>query len=387
MVVGPTAGILVQLILPRGAARFPRMLKAGIVGLPNVGKSTLFNALVANAQAQAANFPFCTIEPNVGSVAVPDNRLYLLSELSCSKELIPTRMEFVDIAGLVQGASRGEGLGNKFLANIREVDAIVHVVRCFDDPDVIHVSGSVSPVRDAEVINLELGLADLTQIEKRRERLKKLIRTNKDAQIEDAALRKVSSVIEEGGAARNVKLNEEEINLTKNLGLLTFKPIIYAINLSENDLAKGNDYCDEVLKLANSDGAEVIKISAQVEAELVELGEEERLDYLKGLGVTEGGLKSLINATYRILGLRTYFTTGEKETRAWTIKAGMKAPQAAGVIHTDFERGFIRAQTIGYKKLLKAGSFAEARNNGWLRSEGKEYVVEEGDVMEFLFNV
>jgi GTP-binding protein YchF len=363
------------------------MLKAGIVGLPNVGKSTLFNALVANAQAQAANFPFCTIEPNVGVVAVPDERLQKLSDLSSSKEIVPTRVEFVDIAGLVQGASQGEGLGNKFLANIREVDAIVHVVRCFEDDDVIHVSGSVDPERDAEIINLELGLADLAQIEKRRERLKKQMRTSKEAAAEDGALARLQAELEQGGAARRVTLSEEEQALVRNLGLLTAKPIIYATNVSEDDLADGNAWVSAVEALAAREGAEAVRISAQVEAELVDLAAEERADYLAGLGVSEGGLQSLIRATYRLLGLRTYFTTGEKETRAWTITAGMTAPQAAGVIHTDFERGFIRAQTVAYGQLLEAGTLAEARNRGWLRSEGKEYVVAEGDVMEFLFNV
>jgi GTP-binding protein YchF len=363
------------------------MLKAGIVGLPNVGKSTLFNALVANAQAQAANFPFCTIEPNTGVVAVPDPRLQQLSDLSGSKEIIPTRVEFVDIAGLVKGASQGEGLGNKFLANIREVDAIVHVVRCFEDDDVIHVSGSVDPERDAEVINLELGLADLAQVEKRRERLKKQVRTSKEAQLEDGALERIQAVLEQGGAARSVELGPEEAAMIKPLGLLTAKPIIYATNVSEDDLAGGNAYVTKVEELAAREGAAAVRISAQVEAELIELPEDERGEFLVGLGVEEGGLQSLIRATYELLGLRTYFTTGEKETRAWTIQAGMTAPQAAGVIHTDFERGFIRAQTIGWKQLLEAGSLAEARNKGWLRSEGKEYVVVEGDVMEFLFNV
>ena len=363
------------------------MLKAGIVGLPNVGKSTLFNALVANAQAQAANFPFCTIEPNVGVVAVPDPRLDQLTTLSGSKETVPTRVEFVDIAGLVKGASQGEGLGNKFLATIREVDAIVHVVRCFEDDDVIHVSGSVDPVRDAEVINLELGLADLAQVEKRRERLKKQVRTSKEAQAEDLVLERIEAELERGGAVRALQLSEEEQALIKPLGLLSAKPIIYATNVSEDDLAEGNEWVEAVRKLAEREGAETVRISAQVEAELVELGEEERADYLEGLGVSEGGLGSLIGATYRLLGLRTYFTTGEKESRAWTIRAGMTAPQAAGVIHTDFERGFIRAQTVAYQQLIEAGSLSEARNRGWLRSEGKDYVVAEGDVMEFLFNV
>jgi GTP-binding protein YchF len=363
------------------------MLKAGIVGLPNVGKSTLFNALVANAQAEAANYPFCTIEPNSGIVAVPDGRLAQLSAISSSKELIPTRVEFVDIAGLVKGASQGEGLGNKFLANIREVDAIVHVVRCFENDDVIHVSGSVDPVRDAEIINLELGLSDLAQVEKRRERLKKQARTSKEAQVEDAALARIQTVLEQGGAARNVELAPEEAAMVRPLGLLTAKPIIYATNVSEDDLASGNAHVEAVRVLAAQEGAETVPISAQVEAELIELPEEERAEFLAGLGVSEGGLQSLIRATYALLGLRTYFTTGEKETRAWTIQAGMTAPQAAGVIHTDFERGFIRAQTVSYAQLLEAGSLAEARNRGWLRAEGKEYVVAEGDVMEFLFNV
>ena len=369
------------------AFRFFLMLKVGIVGLPNVGKSTLFNALVANAQATAANFPFCTIEPNVGTVSVPDDRLNLLGSLSKSKALIPTRIEFVDIAGLVEGASQGEGLGNKFLSNIREVDAIVHVVRCFDDENVVHVSGSVDPLRDIEIINLELGLSDIAQIERRRERLKKQIRTNKESQLEDKILQKFNSEIQQGGGARSISLTDEENKLVAPLGLLTAKPIIYASNLSEDELSSGNTYSSNVVDIAKSEAAECIKISAQVEAELIELKESERFDYLKGLGVQEGGLQSLIRASYNLLGLRTYFTTGEKETKAWTINSGMTAPQAAGVIHTDFERGFIRAQTINYAKLLEAGSLIEAKNNGWIRSEGKEYVVNEGDVMEFLFNV
>ncbi len=363
------------------------MLKAGIVGLPNVGKSTLFNALVANAQAQAANFPFCTIEPNTGIVSVPDERLNTLAKLSKSNQEIATRIEFVDIAGLVKGASKGEGLGNKFLSNIREVDAIVHVVRCFESEDVIHVAGSVDPFRDAEVINLELGFADLFQIEKRLERIKKQAKTNDEAKQEEEILKKLQLKLEEGIPVRQYSMNYEERNLIKPLGLLTNKPIIYATNLSEDDLSSGNIFSKQIEDLTKAEGAQCVRVSAQVEAELIELGEEERKDYLEGLGVSEGGLESLIKATYKLLGLCTYFTTGEKETRAWTIKQGMTAPEAAGVIHTDFQRGFIRAQTISYKKFIEAGSISEARNKGWLRSEGKDYVVEEGDVMEFLFNV
>ncbi|MGV0026459.1 redox-regulated ATPase YchF [Phormidesmis priestleyi] len=363
------------------------MLRAGIVGLPNVGKSTLFNALVANAKAQAANYPFCTIEPNTGIVAVPDERLNVLANISSSVDTIPARVEFVDIAGLVKGASQGEGLGNQFLANIREVDAIVHVVRCFEDDDIIHVSGSVDPVRDAEIINLELGLADLGQIEKRVERARKLARTSKEAQVEVAALEKLLPVLNEGKPARQVVLTEEEELLLKPLGLLTRKPIIYAANVAEDDLASGNHWTKQVQALAAQENAQAVIVSAQVESELVELSEEERSDFLSALGVEEGGLKSLIRATYELLGLRTYFTTGPKETRAWTIHAGMTAPQAAGVIHTDFERGFIRAETVAYKDLVTTGAMNAAKEKGLVRSEGKEYVVQEGDVMLFRFNV
>jgi GTP-binding protein YchF len=363
------------------------MLRAGIVGLPNVGKSTLFNALVANAKADAANFPFCTIEPNVGVVAVPDERLQVLAHISDSEQIVPTRVEFVDIAGLVKGASKGEGLGNQFLANIREVDAIVHVVRCFDDDDIIHVSGSVDPVRDIEVINLELALSDLSQVERRIERTRKQARTNKDAQIELGALEKLDAGLNEGKAARQISLTEEEAESVKAFGLLTAKPVIYAANVSEDDLATGNEWVEQVRQIAATDNAQVVVVSAQVESELVELPEEERADFLASLGVEEGGLKSLIRATYELLGLRTYFTTGPKETRAWTINAGMKAPQAAGTIHTDFERGFIRAETVAYKDLVANGSMNAAKEKGLVRSEGKEYVVQEGDVMLFRFNV
>ena len=362
-------------------------LKCGIVGLPNVGKSTLFNALVENSKAQAANFPFCTIEPNKGIVSVPDQRLKELGEFSSSENLIPAKIEFVDIAGLVKGASQGEGLGNKFLSNIREVDAIVHVVRCFEDNNVIHVSGKIDPLEDIEIINLELSLADLTQLQKRRERIKKIIKTSKEASFEDNILKRIEINLEKGLSVRSIELNEDEKLIIRQLGFLTSKPIIYATNLSEADLKDGNKYSALVFQFAKSKGAECIKISAQVESELVDLEPEEKVDYLNGLGVNEGGLSSLIRSTYKLLGLKTYFTTGEKETKAWTIKEGMTAPQAAGVIHTDFERGFIRAQTIYYKKLLECGSLLNAKNKGLLRSEGKDYVVCEGDVMEFLFNV
>ena len=363
------------------------MLKAGIVGLPNVGKSTLFNALVENSKAQAANFPFCTIEPNKGIVSVPDERLQELGKFSSSHNIIPTKIEFVDIAGLVKGASKGEGLGNKFLSNIREVDAIVHVVRCFEDNEVIHVSGKVNPLDDIEIINLELNLADLSQLQKRRERIKKQIKTNKDAATEDLILEKIELSLEKGIPVRSIDLSNEEAIIIRQLGFLTAKPIIYATNLSEGDLNKGNDYSEKVIKFASDEKAECVKISAQVESELADLDIEEKMDYLNDLGVKEGGLSSLIKATYKLLGLKTYFTTGVKETKAWTIKSGMTAPQAAGVIHTDFEKGFIRAQTISYQNLLDSGSIANAKSKGLLRSEGKEYVVNEGDVMEFLFNV
>jgi ribosome-binding ATPase len=363
------------------------MLRAGIVGLPNVGKSTLFNALVANAKAEAANFPFCTIEPNVGVVSVPDERLQILAKISSSAEIVPTRVEFVDIAGLVKGASQGEGLGNKFLANIREVDAIVHVVRCFEDDDIIHVSGSVDPTRDIEIINLELILTDLDQVERRIERTRKQARTSKEAQFELTVLEKLIPLFNAENPARQAELVEEEIAAIQGLGLLTLKPIIYAANVSEDDLATGNEFVRKVQEIALQDQAQVVVVSAQVEAELVELSEEERTDFLESLGVQEGGLRSLIRATYKLLGLRTYFTTGPKETRAWTIHAGMKAPQAAGVIHTDFERGFIRAETVAYESLVSNGSMAAAKEQGLVRSEGKEYIVQEGDVLLFRFNV
>ncbi len=363
------------------------MLRAGIVGLPNVGKSTLFNALVANAKAQAANFPFCTIEPNVGVVAVPDERLAVLAALSHSEQTIPTRIEFVDIAGLVKGASQGEGLGNQFLSHIRQVDAIVQVVRCFENDDIIHVSGSIDPVRDIEVINLELALADLAQIERRMERTRKQARTSKEAQFELTVLDKLSATLNEGTSVRQLPLTEEEASVIQPLDLLTAKPLIYAANVAEDELATGNAQVERVRAIANQERAKVVVISAQVESELVELPPAEQADYLAALGVAEGGLQSLIRATYDLLGLRTYLTTGPKETRAWTIRAGMLAPQAAGVIHSDFEKGFIRAETVAYADLVKAGSMQAAKEQGLVRSEGKDYVVQEGDVLLFRFNV
>jgi GTP-binding protein YchF len=323
----------------------------------------------------------------VGVVSVPDERLEVLAKISNSEKIVPTRIEFVDIAGLVKGASRGEGLGNQFLANIREVDAIVHVVRCFDNDDIIHVSGSVDPARDIEVINLELALADLAQVEKRVERLRKQAKNSKEAAEELAILEKILICLNDGISARKVDLSKEEEELIKNLGLLSRKPIIYAANVSEDDLATGNDWVESVRQIAQQEQAKVVIVSAQVESELVELSEEERKDFLGSLGVEEGGLKSLIQATYELLGLRTYLTTGPQETRAWTIISGMKAPQAAGVIHSDFERGFIRAETVSYQDLVNSGTMSAAKEKGLVRSEGKEYIVQEGDVLLFRFNV
>ena len=363
------------------------MLRAGNVGLPNVGKSTLFNAVVANSKAQAANFPFCTIEPNVGLVSVPDPRLDVLAGISNSEAILPARLEIVDIAGLVKGASKGEGLGNQFLANIREVDAIIHVVRCFENDDILHVLDSVDPVRDIEIINMELILADMAQVEKRIERARKDARTKKEAVIEVEALEKILPALQEGLPARSVALTEDQESVLKPLGLLSGKPIIYAANVSEDDLATGNERVEAVKAIAKQEGARVIVISAQVESELIELSEEDRQEFLESLGVKEGGLQSLIRETYDLLGLQTYFTTGPKETRAWTIQKGMTAPQAAGVIHSDFERGFIRAETVAYKDLVENGSMSAAKEKGLVRSEGKEYVVAEGDVMLFRFNV
>jgi GTP-binding protein YchF len=366
------------------------MLRLGIVGLPNVGKSTLFNALTA-AGADAANYPFCTVEPNVGMVEVPDPRVDVLSERVQPQRTVRAAVQFVDIAGLVEGASEGEGLGNQFLNNIRETDAVVHVVRCFDDPDVVHVMGSVDPVRDREVINLELALADLALVEKRLERVRKSARSgDKEAQLELGILERLLSALSEGAPARSVETTGEEARAVKSFNLLTAKPILYLANVAEDDLPEGDNAHVRALRQAvegSGEVAEVIPVSSKIEAELAELGPEERTEFLASLGLEEPGLHRLIRAGYRLLGLQTYFTAGEKEVRAWTVPVGARAPEAAGVIHSDFERGFIRAETVGWNDFVRVGSMKAARDQGVMRSEGKEYVVQDGDIMLFRFNV
>lgn len=354
--------------------------------LPTTGKSTLFNALTQTQGATASNYPFCTIEPNVGIVEVPDQKLQVLSDLNQSEKTVPAVLEFVDVAGLIKGASAGEGLGNQFLASIRQCDAIVHVVRCFEDDDIIHVDGSVDPVRDAELINLELAFADLAQVEKRLERVKK---DRKASEIEKHALQKLYDTLMKDEPARNVVLEEEEEFAIKSLGLLTRKKMIYAANVADSDLAEGNEMVERLRAVAEKEGAKLVVVSAQVESELVDLSDEERAEFLESLGVSleNTGLRILVKEAYDLLGLQTYYTSGPKETRAWTIKKGWKAPQAAGVIHNDFERGFIRAETVSFDQLVECGSEQEAKAKGLLRSEGKEYVVQEGDVILFRFNV
>ena len=365
-------------------------MKLGIVGLPNVGKSTLFNS-ITKAGAQAANFPFCTIDPNVGVVAVPDERIEKLGKLYNTKKVTPATIEFVDIAGLVKGASKGEGLGNQFLANIREVDAIVHVVRCFDDDNVIHVDGSVDSIRDIETINLELIFADLEVLEKRIAKTAKTARMDKTAAKELDLLERFKAHLEANNAARTlVTEDEDEIKYRKEFNLLTDKPVIYAANVEDGDLADdgaNNENVKKVREFAAQEGSEVFVISARTEEEISELDEEEKKEFLDALGLKESGLEKLVRASYDLLGLMSFLTAGEDECRAWTIKKGTKAPQAAGKIHTDFERGFIKAEVINYQDLLDNGSIAAAKEKGIVRIEGKEYVVQDGDVILFRFNV
>ena len=365
-------------------------MKLGIVGLPNVGKSTLFNSLT-KAGAESANYPFCTIDPNVGVVTVPDERLNLLGDFYKSKKVTPAVIEFVDIAGLVKGASMGEGLGNQFLANIREVDAIVHVVRCFEDSNVVHVDGSIDPLRDIETINLELVFSDLEILERRIAKVTKTARMDKEAAKELAFLEKVKAHLEEGQLAITLETeNEDEDAWLATYNLLTAKPVIYAANVAEDDIADdgaNNQYVQAVREYAAKQNSEVFVICAQIEEEISELDEDERKMFLEDLGLTESGLEKLVRASYHLLGLMSFLTAGEDETRAWTIKIGTKAPQAAGKIHTDFERGFIKAEVVNYQDLLDCGSYAGAREKGLVRMEGKEYVVQDGDVILFRFNV
>ena len=361
--------------------------KTGIVGLPNVGKSTLFNALTRTAAAQAANFPFCTIEPNVGEVAVPDARLTKLAGIAKSKQVIPTRMTFVDIAGLVKGASRGEGLGNQFLANIREVDAIAHVLRCFEDGDVTHVEGRVDPVADAETIETELMLADLESVEKRLQNLVRKVRGgDKEAILQERLLNAAKVALEAGRPARTVEVAEEDRRTWRLLQLLTSKPVLYVCNVAEDEAATGNAHSDAVAEMAAREGAASVVISARIEEEISQLDPDEAQMFLEELGLAEAGLDRLIRAGYELLGLQTYFTAGPKEARAWTIARGTLAPQAAGVIHGDFEKGFIRAETIGYADYVALGGEAGAKEAGKMRVEGKTYEVKDGDVLHFLFN-
>lgn len=364
-------------------------LQAGIVGLPNVGKSTLFNA-ITKKNILAANYPFATIDPNVGVVTVPDKRLEFLENLYLPKSLVPTTYEFTDIAGLVKGASSGEGLGNKFLSHIREVDAIVEVVRCFDDSNIIHVEGGVDPIRDIEIINVELMLADLEIVENRINKIgkKAMMTKDKETKLEVELLEKIKDSLEKNIPLRRLEYTEEELKLIKNFHFLTIKPIIYMANISEEDLVNdGNIYVDKVREYAKNENAEVITVSAKIESELAELSDEDKIEFLNDLGIKESGLDKLIKATYDLLGLATYFTAGEDECRAWTFKKGMKAPECAGIIHSDFERGFIKAEVMSYDDLEKYGTELKVKEAGRLRLEGKEYIMQDGDICHFRFNV
>jgi len=364
-------------------------MKLGIIGLPNVGKSTLFNA-ITGAGAQSANYPFCTIDPNVGVVAVPDKRLDVLSDMYNPQKYTPAIIEFVDIAGLVRGASKGEGLGNKFLSHIRDVDAVVHVVRCFENADIVHVDGAVDPARDIETINLELIFSDMETLERRLEKTRKMMKSDKSLSVAVDAYEKVYALLSDGITARCAELDDDERAIIEEAGLLTMKPVIYAANVSEDEAAgvsPDNEFFKAVCEAAKMENAEVIPVCAGIEAEIAELDADEKAEFLADMGIEESGLDKLIKAGYSLLGLISFLTAGVKEVRAWTIRRGTKAPQAAGKIHSDFERGFIRAEVIAFDDLVECGSLANAKSKGLLRSEGKEYVMNDGDVVEFLFNV